>query len=174
MDEEWVTIEEFPKYEVSKDGRVRNKETGHIKSPSRGGLGYPVVSLWKDDKQYLRTIHILLGRTFIPNPDNKPQINHIDGNKENYNLENLEWVTPLENMSHARRTGLHKSDGDKAVLQFTKNGSLLHEYKSASEASRATGINRGNISVVARGNGRSKTAGGYIWKYKEDTLHEQH
>lgn len=174
MTKEWVTIKEFPKYEISKNGRVRNKETEHIKTPSRGGRGYPVVSLWHDKKQYLRTIHILLGRAFIPNPDEKPQINHIDGNKENYALDNLEWVTASENQAHARRTGLHKSDGDKAILQFTKNNMLLREYKSASEASRITGIDRGFISNVACGKTRAKTAGGYIWKYKEDMLYEQH
>lgn len=163
--DEWITIEDFPKYEITKNGMVRNKETQHIKTPSPGKHGYPVVSLWKDGKQYLRTIHTLLAKTFIPNPENKPQINHIDGNKENYNLKNLEWVSARENNLHARRTGLHKSDGDKVVRQYTKTGELVKIYKSASEAARESGYTRGSICKAARG--EFKYYKGYIWRYAD-------
>lgn len=161
--DEWITIEDFPKYEITKNGRVRNKETQHIKTPSPGKRGYPVVSLWKDGKQYLRTIHILLARTFIPNPENKPQVNHIDGNKENYDLGNLEWVSARENVLHAKRTGLQKSDGDKVVRQYTKTGDLVCTYKSASEAARENGYTRSAICNAARG--LFKYYKGYIWRY---------
>ena len=101
----------------------------------------------------------------------KTQINHIDGNKENFDLSNLEWVTPQENIIHARKTGLHTSDGDKAVIQLSKNGEIIAEYKSASEASRQTGIGRANIYNVCRhyiskDGKRYLTAGGYKWEWK--------
>ena len=172
-EEKWVIIQEFPDYSICKDGKVKNNKTGYIKYPSNGTRGYPVVSLQKDGKRYLRTIHILLGRTFIynDNPTIKTQINHIDGNKMNFKLDNLEWVTPQENIIHARKTGLHKTDGDKAVIQLTKQGDFIAEYKSASEASRQTGICRSNICNVCRGTlnrhgNPIKTAGGYIWIWK--------
>lgn len=167
---EWVTIEEFPNYQITKDGKIRNKSTQKIRKNSLGHLGYPVVSLRKNGKMYLRTIHILLARTFIPNPENKPEVNHIDGNKANYKLENLEWVTRKENDNHARRTGLHKSDGDKPVLQYTKDMNFIRRYKSASEAARVTGFSRSQISNVARGQKRCKTCHGYIWKYEKDVI----
>lgn len=165
MTEEWVKIEEFPMYSIKRNGDVRNDKTGVVKHPCFGLRGYPVVSLVKDGKSYLRTIHILLARTFIPNPENKPQVNHIDGDKLNFSLENLEWVTAKENNQHARRTGLHKTDGDKPIKQIDCFGNIVCIYKSASEASRKTGINLGNICGVARGNTRAKTAGGYKWEY---------
>lgn len=166
---DWVVIEEFPNYEIARSGMIRNKTTNKVKKISKGHRGYPVVSLRKNGKMYLRTVHILLARTFIANPQNKPEVNHIDGNKANYKLENLEWVTRKENDNHARRTGLHKSDGDKPVLQYTKDMILVNRFKSASEAARKTGYNRSNISSAARGNTRLKSYKGYIWKYERST-----
>jgi hypothetical protein len=163
--EEWKTIPDFPNYEITEKGKIRHKEKKKIRKASPSKRGYPVVSLRKDGKEYLRTIHILVARTFIPNPENKPEVNHKDGNKWNYNINNLEWVTSKENIYHARRMGLHKSDGQKKVAQFDKNGMLRCVFSSATEASKKTGIARCNISAVARENTRAKTAGGYIWRY---------
>lgn len=163
---EWYPIDGFPDYEIRKDGYARNKKTGKIKTPSLGHRGYPVHSLRDHDgKFYLRTVHTLLARAFIPNPIGKPEVNHIDGDKTNYSIENLEWCTRAENDAHARRTGLHKSDGDKEVVQYTKGGKLVATYKSASYASRVTGIGRSNICNVACHRGYCKTAGGYKWEW---------
>ena len=115
-------------------------------------------------KHKLVTIHRLVAIHFISNPDNKPQVNHIDGDKTNNNIINLEWVTAQENNIHARKTGLHVSDGDKAVNQI-KDGIIINTFKSISEASRVTGINRGNINQCCLKNRRYKTAGGYEWEY---------
>lgn len=162
----WKTIEEFPNYEISMDCVIRNKKTGHIKKQSVGKRGYLVVSMCKDNKVYLRTVHILYARAFIPNPKGLPMVNHKNGNKINCTFDNLEWTTARDNVLHARLTGLHTSDGDKKVSQYSKDGNLIATYKSASEASRITGIKRCNICSVARGNTRQKSAGGYIWKYE--------
>lgn len=100
--EEWRTIEGYPRYSVSNKGRVRNNLTGHL---MKGGLnpdGYHVVHLtYAPCKSDNVRIHRLVGVAFIPNPDNKPQINHIDGVKTNNTVENLEWVTNLENSLHS-------------------------------------------------------------------------
>lgn len=147
MDQEniWVTIDEFPNYQITKDGRVRNIKSGKERKPSVGKRGYYVLSLRKDKKFYLKTLHRLIAITFIPNPQNKPEVNHIDGNKLNCSLENLEWVTRKENDRHARVTGLHTSDGDKMIGQF-KDGVLIQTYKSISAAARQNGYNRTLIS----------------------------
>lgn len=162
----WKTIEEFPDYEISNNCQIRNKKTGHVKKQSIGKRGYLVVSMRKGGKGYLRTVHIMYARAFIPNPQNLPMVNHIDGDKTHCTYENLEWCTAKENVNHARITGLHKSDGDKSVSQYDICGNLISKFKSASEASRITGISRSNICSVARGNTKFKTAGGYIWRYE--------
>lgn len=161
----WKTIEEFPNYEVSTFARVRNKITGLIKIPSLGKRGYPILSFKKDGILFTRTLHRVFAIAWIPNPENKTEINHINGDKCDCSFNNLEWVTTQENLLHARKTGLHNSDGDKAVWQL-KDGKIVAVYKSCSEAARVTGFLRGNISSCARGNTKLKTYKGYEWKYK--------
>ena len=169
----WKPIREFPLYEISSDGRVRRVGENKVRKISIGKRGYPVLSLRKDGKTYVRTLHRLLADAFIPNPNNLPEINHIDGNKTNFSLSNLEWCTRKHNDNHARRTGLHKSDGDKAVVQYSLSGVPIAEYKSASEAARKTGASRSAIANVCnrRKNQKGyehKTNHGYIWRWKEE------
>ena len=171
MEEIWKEIKFLDgKYEVSNRGRVRNAKTKRLLKLSPSKRGYLVFSCIVDGKHKLVNVHKCVAIEFVPNPNNLPQVNHIDGNKTNPDATNLEWVTAKENNLHARRTGLHTSDGDKPVIQI-KNGLVVGEYKSASEASRATGIKRCNICNVCRGyvwNGHHyKTAGGFEWKWKE-------
>lgn len=165
-DEEWAQISEFPDYVISIKGEIKNIKTGKIKKHVVGKRGYPYCSMYKDGKGYSRTIHIMLARTFLPNPLSLPQVNHINGNKLDYSLDNLEWVTAKDNCNHARISGLHTSDGDKKTFQYTKDGRLVAIYKSASEAARANNLSRSNICSVARGNTREKSCGGYIWRYE--------
>ena len=169
MIEEWRDIDGYDGlYKVSNLGNVYSLKTNKVLKTPVGKRGYPNLNLLKDGKQKLFVVHRLVAKAFIPNPENKQQVNHIDGDKTNNRVDNLEWATSRENMLHARRTGLHTSDGDKTVVQML-NGQEIARYKSASEASRKTGIGRANISNVCRGyhwNGRHcKSAGGYEWKY---------
>ena len=166
----WKTIKDFPGYEISITGEIRNKRNGYVKKPSIGKRGYPVVSLQKDGKQYVRTIHILLARTYIPNPENKPEVNHKNGNKEDFSLDNLEWTTSKENSIHAVTTGLLPPTNEKEVIQYSDDMVELARYVSASAASRETGIKRCNICSVARGNTRAKRAGGFIWRYANGSI----
>ena len=163
----WKTIAGFPNYEISNHLEVRNKTTGQQRKFSNGKRGYLVISLFHDGKMYLKPVHRLVAEAFIPNPEGKPQVNHIDGNKLNNNIDNLEWVTSKENLLHARRTGLHTSDGDIPVKQLDMDGNIIAVYKSMSEASRKTGANRSAIGKVVRKETRYKTAGGYRWEYAE-------
>jgi hypothetical protein len=110
MEEEiWKPIKGYEEYyEISNKGRVRNIKTGQFKKASVGKVGYPVVDICKNGKRKHKYLHRLLAEHFIPNSENKPQVNHIDGNKTNYQLNNLEWVTSKENIQHAFKTGLNK------------------------------------------------------------------
>lgn len=89
----------------------------HKLIPKLDKYGYHKVVLSVNRKCFYRTIHRLVAETFIPNPDNLPQVNHIDGNKLNNNVDNLEWITPRENVIHAHSTGLHRGNRTRVHLK---------------------------------------------------------
>lgn len=91
---------------VGKDGLEYPRKGKIIKAIPNKQTGYYQVSLWKNNKGTWHYIHRLLAQHFIPNPLNKPEINHKDGDRQNNNLNNLEWVTSKENSQHAIQTGL--------------------------------------------------------------------
>ena len=110
--EEWRPIAEFDgEYEVSNLGRVRSMKryygmVGRIMPQTIQRKGYYAVTFWMNNKAYCRKVHRLVIEAFTPNPDSLPCINHIDGNKLNNHVSNLEWCTYQANMQHAVRTGL--------------------------------------------------------------------
>jgi hypothetical protein len=114
--EEWKRIKNFPKYEISNFGFVRNIKRNKFITPFITG-GYLRVTLYNNDiKQRKLFIHRLVAIEFIENKENKPQVNHKDGNKKNNLLKNLEWCTSKENICHAHINGLskhYKGDGNK-------------------------------------------------------------
>lgn len=112
-DEIWVDIEEFiGRYQVSNLGNVRSiidnhgKEKCQLKVPYPCKKGYWYVQLFVKDVHYRDSLHRLVAKAFLPNPDNKKTVNHIDGNKANNHVDNLEWATHSENLLHAHATGL--------------------------------------------------------------------
>lgn len=110
-------------------------------------------------------VHQLVLRAFEPRPDYlRMEVNHIDRNKSNNNLSNLEWTTRTGNMEHERNTSTTKRRGPgRKVEQLTTDGRIVNKFSSATEASKITGIVRSNISRVCRG--ELKSAGKYLWRY---------
>ena len=140
MDEIWKPIEGYEDlYQVSSYGRVKSNDRteicknglvrfreGKILKPHQNYNGYLWVSLCKNDKRKKNKIHRLVAQAFIPNINNKPQVNHIDGNKHNNNLKNLEWVTSKENMEHAIKKGLWEAPkGTKNPTNKLSNENVL-------------------------------------------------
>lgn len=121
------------------------------------------VELWKDNKRTVKMIHRLVAEAFVPNPDGKPQVNHIDGNRMNNSIENLEWVTCSENSDHAYRTGLAKPHGCKAIRRTNKLTGSVVEFQSIEEAARELKGNPDAIRAALKG--RSASSCGYIWEY---------
>lgn len=148
-------------YAIAKDGRILSLLTDQIIKTSVNSNGYLKVTLWKDGKYCTRQVHLLVAQQFIPNPNNLPVVNHIDGNKQNPNMNNLEWCTYSENTQHAFNTGLIKKTSDKVVVRG--DGCV---YRSLTEAATKNNISKSAISKVINGN--RKTAGGWTWKEVKD------
>lgn len=176
----WKDIEDYEGiYKVSNYGRVkrvgeyRNQVTSwksdRILTPGDNGRGYLFVQLSKNNHVKRMYIHRLVANAFVPNPDKKLTVNHIDGNKSNNHYLNLEWNTYSENNIHALEK-LDRNMKNKAdsipVLQYSIDGQFIKEYPSMREAERQTGIKA--IWQVCIGKKYRKTAGGYIWKYKNN------
>lgn len=106
LNEQWRTCKENSNYEISNFGNVRNKFKKNLIFQGDNGHGYKNVMLYNHQKRKVYYVHRLVANAFIPNPDNLPQVNHIDGNKSNNCVANLEWVTISENMIHASKNGL--------------------------------------------------------------------
>lgn len=139
---------------IYKDRFIRGK----IKKLTINKKGYLKITLFKNGKGNTREVHRIIAEAFIPNIENKSQVNHIDGNKQNNNVENLEWVTPRENNIHSIEVLEHCK---KAVIQFDLNGKFVNGYMSIKEAAEKNNLKPCSISNCI--NGRKKTAGGYEW-----------
>ena len=148
-------------YAISRDGRILSLLTDQYIRPTVDSHGYLKVSLWKDGEHFTKRLHILVAQQFIPNPDNLPVVNHIDGNKLNPHVDNLEWCTQQENVQHAFRTGLTSKTSDKEVVRG--DGRV---YSSLTKAAKDNNITKSAISKVV--NGQRKTAGGYTWAFREE------
>lgn len=128
--EVWKDIRECSKYQASNTGNIKNKETNTILKPGTSGWGYLQVNLYYDSKHHTRYVHKLIAETFIPNPDNKPKVNHINGIKTDNRVCNLEWVTNSENEKHAYDIGL-KSSSDKVRENAYKMGTSQKTRQAA-------------------------------------------
>lgn len=180
-----LPIKDFPNYYITDTGDVYSTVCNPIYNPN-GELqklkpsdchGYLGINFWVCGKSYRKLVHRLVAEAFIPNPENKPEINHKNGIRNDNRVENLEWVTHSENMKHAYKVLGRKISGSYANHPFGKdnplskivfqiqNGEIIATFYGISEAERETGIKFKNISAVCRG--KRKTAGGFQWEYKE-------
>jgi len=135
--------------------------------------GYVVVNLSNGNGSKTFYLHRLLAIAYIPNPENKPQINHKNGIRIDFRLENLEWATQSENMQHSHKVLKNKGsmtnkfgkdhNRSKSIKQYDLEGNFIKEFGSTYEAMRETGVLQQNIGKVALN--KRNSAGGFIWKY---------
>lgn len=188
MSEVWKVIEGTGgRYEVSNTGKIRSlnyNKTGEVKELKQkiDKYGYCTVILHIDKKQKYPTVHRLVAKAFISNPNNLPQVNHRDGNKQNNNVENLEWCTSSENVQHAFDIGLKEKSRQHArdnILKFNQtckkeitaisivDGAIIH-FNSIKEASNTLEIK--DIGKPLRKT--TLTSNGYIFEYGHLSVEE--
>lgn len=143
---------------VSSLGRYKNSQNIILANMNPSISGY--ISVTIGFKTY--RLHRLIAQAFINNPENKEQVNHIDGNKINNTVSNLEWVTNQENQIHKHKIGLGNNFTRK-IGQYDLNNNLIKEYPSIATASKENNIHKANIQGILKN--KRKTAGGFIWKY---------
>lgn len=135
-------------YNITREGEIINKRNGHILKQQKNGKGYMRVSI--GGTRYF--VHRLVAEKYIPNPENKPQINHIDGNKANNSAENLEWVTNQENRDHAISINLHFCGEKCSYAKLTEKDVLFirenQDKFSRTELAKKFGVSRATIRDV--------------------------
>lgn len=127
MEEEWKVIGDYENYEICRDTRVRNIKTGKILKPWLS-YGYDTIELCKNGRRKSFRIHRLLAMAFIPNPENKPDVHHINGKKNDPRIKNLLWVTESENL-HKSKTNINNNSGQKGIW-FNKRRNNWEAYIS--------------------------------------------
>ena len=157
----WRDIQGFEGlYEVSTKGRVRNIRTGKVLKYVIGGMGYPFVNLYKaNSKPKHIKVHRLVALAFIDNPDNLPEVNHIDEDKRNNDISNLEWCTASENQKHSAHQKSCR------INQLTLDGKLAKVWDSISQIEKELGYKKSTIVDVCRG--RQRSAYGFRWEYSD-------
>lgn len=151
-------VKSLPKYD--RKGRFHSER---IKAPANNGTGYLVVNLKHDGKQQMRTVHRLVAEVFLPNDNTSLEINHIDGDKSNNCVNNLEWCTRSENIRHAVKNGLHTYFGQRKV-ECVERGIV---FNSIDDAEKWVGVKGNRLSNVCQQKRGAKTCGGYHWRYVE-------
>ena len=183
MEETWKDIIGLEgSYQISTLGRVRSKDRyakvcgngkrlvkGKIIKPTLCKNGYYEYQLSTGEKKRkIFLAHRLVAIHFLPNPDNKREVNHIDENPQNNVVTNLQWVTPKENCNYGTRNQKCREcnkDHFKPVRQYTMQGEFVKEYENLSDAGRALNICPENISRAARKTAQRKAAKGFLWEF---------
>lgn len=186
MNEVWKDIPNYEGYyQISNLGRVKSLKRIIIRRDgkpylqkeknlklSKNHKGYLICNLSKNYKAKFKQVHRLVAETFIQNPNNLPQVNHIDGNKENNCVDNLEWITNYDNMQHSIETGLRdvkkitnklKEVNSRKILQYDLDGNFIKQYNSICDAEKELHIPNQNIVKVCQG--KRKTAHNFVFKY---------
>ena len=158
-EEIWNNIEGYEGlYQISNQGRVKSLKQGkeRILKPANNGKGYLQVQLYKNGEKKMCLIHRLVALTFIPNPQNLPQVNHKTEDKTDNRVENLEWCSSKYNMNYGTRTQrqaekMTNGKLSKPVLQYTKDGIFIKEWRSTHDVERNLEFNQGYISSCCNG-----------------------
>lgn len=170
-DESWRDIKGYEgTYQISEKGNIKNVKTGKKLKNNIGTTGYYQVHLRKEGKPKTHLVHRLVAISFIDNPKMELEVNHIDEDKLNNEVSNLEWVSPKENCNHGTRlercNGVRRNNtrNTKKVIGVSLDGLQVLEYPSANEAGR-NGFDKSTIINCCNRRRGTKTHKGYKWSY---------
>lgn len=167
--EQWRNIVGYDGlYQVSNQGSVRNLKSGRLVSISKTADGYSKVALRANGKAKTFLVHRLVASAFIGDLQGM-QVNHMDENRSNNVVQNLEICTASQNSRHGSRLQRIAEKRSRAVVQLSKDGTLLNRFYGSREAERKTGIVHQNIWYCCMGT--YKSAGGYLWMFEEQYDH---
>lgn len=151
-DIEWEPLKEYSRYEINRKGQIRNVNSKRILNGGIVHYGYVIVNLTYDvHKSHARTLHVLVAKQFIPNPENKPFVNHIDEDRTNCAVENLEWVTTQENASHGRRNAKISEIKSQPINEYDINGKYIRTWVSGRAFSQYYGIVTSGVPKCLKG-----------------------
>lgn len=163
-------IPNFEKYYANECGIVINSESGNVLTHSINNSGYAHVALYDGGKYHFKSVHRIVAELFIPNPDNYPVINHIDGNKLNNSIDNLEWCTQLHNVTHAALVLGTMNQYQKFHIKASKplygvypDGTKTRVFKNAGEAAKEFNCHKPNIFRAIK---NKSTCKGLKWYYQ--------
>jgi len=147
----WLVIEDFLEYMVSEDGQIYSLKTNKILKQSKNRTGYFKLNLW-NSRQITVFPHRLVGKAFIDNPNNYPQINHLDGVKTNNKVSNLEWCTHKMNLQHAAAIGLIRRGEENGQSKLLEKDiiNIRNSEKTATELAKQYNVHRRTIGFVLK------------------------
>lgn len=163
-----AVIDGYPDYTVTPSGEIYSYK---YKTPKRlkthiTRRGYERVGLCKNGKQKLFFVHDIVAHTFVPNPSNKPYVNHKDEDKTNNRADNLEWCTVSENNCYGTRLDRIAESKKKKIVQLDFLGNVIKIWNSQTDAAKALELDKRNINLCL--NGKRKRCGGFEWRYFSD------
>lgn len=164
MEEIWIDIEGFEGlYQVSNLGRVKRVTTGRILKGGKDKDGYLQVTLCKNSTKSTKKIHRLVAQTFVSNSENKPEINHIDEDKANNRVNNLEWSTRKENNNHGTHNERSSRTQSIPIIATNIKTGESQEFYGTNECARQLGLQASHITEVLKC--KIRQTGGYTFKY---------
>lgn len=166
-DENWLPVRGFEEaYLVSNLGNIWSLRRNKLLRVRKSTRGYGQVNLSLRGVMTTHRVHRLVATHFLPNPLNLTEVNHLNENKLDNRVENLEWCTRSHNVNYGNRTEKQKAKVSIPVVQFSLNGTQIAVYPSVIQAARELKLSHSSISECCRG--KRKTLGGYKWKYAQE------
>ena len=165
-------IKDFDRYLIDINGIIYDtKNNNRTVCQWIDNVGYYQCNLYKDEKRYFRRVHKLVAETFIPNPDNLPQVNHKDGNKLNNNISNLEWINNSDNTKHGYDNNLYHFGTSKSYpvnVYLKSNHKLIDTYPSIRNMCEKLNLNRKTVSAILNGTKETNNYD-YLFEYVEES-----